>query len=44
VSYKDNKAGNSALKELTVTMEQAVEFNVPLLVDCHTGTNWAEAD
>lgn len=44
VSYKDDKAGNGALKELTEIMEQAVEFNVPLLVDCHTGKNWAEAD
>jgi DNA polymerase I-like protein with 3'-5' exonuclease and polymerase domains len=44
VSYELNKSGEDALKELTQTMEQAVKFDVPLLVDCHTGTNWAEAD
>ena len=44
VSYKENKEGEEALKELTRTMETAIEFDVPLIVDCHTGTNWAEAD
>jgi len=44
VSYKDNKEGNEALKELTHTMETTVKLDVPILVDCHTGTNWAEAD
>jgi DNA polymerase I-like protein with 3'-5' exonuclease and polymerase domains len=44
VSYKDNKEGNEALQELKVTMEEAVTFDVPLIVDCHTGNNWAEAD
>lgn len=44
VSYKDNKEGNEALQELKRIMEQAVKFDVPLLVDCHTGRNWAEAD
>ena len=44
VSYKDNKTGNEALVELVSTMEDAVKLKVPLLVDCHTGENWAEAD
>ncbi|MCP3685872.1 MAG: hypothetical protein GY861_24760, partial [bacterium] len=43
-SFKDNPEGIEAVKELTVTMEEAVEFEVPIIVDCHTGKNWAEAD
>ena len=44
VSYTDNAIDKEALKELKETMEQAIKFDVPLVVDCHTGANWAEAD
>ncbi|RLA16279.1 MAG: hypothetical protein DRQ56_10845, partial [Gammaproteobacteria bacterium] len=44
VSVPRNKAGKEALTELNHTMEHAVKFDVPLLVECHTGSNWAEAD
>jgi len=43
-SFRDNKAGNEALRELTHTLENTVKLDVPILVDCHTGDNWAEAD
>ena len=44
VSYTDNPEGRDAIKELQHVMETAVDISVPLLVDCHTGMNWAEAD
>jgi DNA polymerase-1 len=44
VSYQKTKRGEEALKELTHCMEETVKIDVPLLVDCHTGDNWAEAD
>ena len=44
VSYTDNKEGNEALEHLGHTMENAVKLDVPILVDTHTGANWAEAD
>lgn len=44
VSYKDNSEGRDALRELVHIMETCVELSVPLLVDCHVGKNWAEAD
>jgi DNA polymerase I-like protein with 3'-5' exonuclease and polymerase domains len=44
VSVAKTPAGKEAMEELKQTMEKAVEFDVPLLVDCHTGNNWAEAD
>jgi DNA polymerase-1 len=33
-----------AVDELRHTMEAAIKFDVPILVDCHMGSNWAEAD
>lgn len=44
VSFKQDNEGREALDELQHTMENAIKFDVPLLVDCHTGSNWAEAD
>lgn len=44
VSVPYNNTAASALEELKHTMEHAVEFSVPILVDCHVGANWAEAD
>lgn len=44
VSYEDTKEGNEALIELKNTMETTYKLSVPILVDCHTGANWAEAD
>ena len=44
VSVKRNKTANDALFELKRVMENVVKFEVPLLVECHTGANWAEAD
>ncbi len=44
VSYPLTKAGDEALAELKHIMEETVKLDVPLLVDCHTGANWAEAD
>ena len=44
VSYRDTPAGNEALQELKRLMETTTKLSVPLLVDCHTGANWAEAD
>lgn len=44
VSKPRTKEGDEALEELKKTMEDAVKFDVPIIVDCHTGANWAEAD
>lgn len=44
VSVPKTASAQEALKELEETMIHAVEFDVPILVDCHTGHNWAEAD
>ena len=44
VSYHDDKAGNEALMELKRIMEDTTKINVPIICDCHTGINWAEAD
>lgn len=44
VSAPKNKEGADAIHELKMIMESAVKFDVPLLVDPHKGTNWAEAD
>ncbi len=43
-SYKEDSAGREALAEIKKTMEDTVKLSVPLLVDCHTGANWADAD
>lgn len=43
-SIPPTKEGKEAQSELTHVMEQAVKLDVPLIVDCHTGANWAEAD
>lgn len=42
VSVPETNEGDEALKELTHTMEHAIKFDVPLLVDCSIGENWAE--
>lgn len=44
VSEPNTKAGKEATEELKITMENAVKFDVPVLVECHKGKNWAEAD
>lgn len=44
VSVRRDQTAKDALYELQRVMENAVKFDVPLLVDCHTGANWAEAD
>lgn len=44
VSYGDSKIEKEALQELKETMENAIKFDVPIIVDCHTGNTWAEAD
>lgn len=44
VSFIPNKEGKEALKELKYLMEVAIPLEVPVIVDCHTGINWAEAD
>lgn len=43
-SVPRTQEGKEALDEMVYLMENAVKFDVPLLVDCHTGHNWAEAD
>ena len=42
VSVPRSQAGTEALAELKYDMEHAIKFNVPLLVDCSMGANWAE--
>jgi len=44
VSFEDTKIEKEALEELKNIMENCVKLDVPVLVDCHTGKNWAEAD
>ena len=44
VSKPPTKEGDEAVKEMVHLMENAVQFDVPLLVDVHEGLNWAEAD
>ena len=44
VSVPPTKEGMEALAELKRTMETCVPLRVPLVVDCHTAANWAEAD
>ena len=44
VSVPPTKEGTEALAELKRTMETCVPLRVPLVVDCHTAANWAEAD
>lgn len=44
VSYEDTPEGNEALQELKRLMEEAIPIDVPVVVDCHTGINWSEAD
>ena len=44
VSYKQNKEHEEALKDLAHTMENTVKLDVPILVSCHTGATWADAD
>lgn len=44
VSVPRTKTGQEALLALKKTMEETILLDVPLIVDCHTGANWAEAD
>lgn len=44
VSIPHTKEGEEAWAEQQRLMENAVQLSVPLRVDCHTGSNWAEAD
>ncbi len=44
VSYRDDKYGNEALVKLKSIMEDTTKISVPIVCDCHTGANWAEAD
>jgi DNA polymerase I len=39
-SYRDDKAGREALRELKHLMENVVKLTVPLRVDAATGANW----
>lgn len=43
-SVPQTKEGYEALAELEYLMEKAIALDVPVKVDTHTGTNWAEAD
>ena len=43
-SYRDNKAGREALRELKHIMENCVELLVPLKVDATTGPNWGSCE
>ncbi len=40
VSVPYTKEGTEALRELQITMEQAIPLKVPVLVGCDIGTNW----
>lgn len=42
VSVPKTVEGVEALQELKHTMETAMTFDVPLLIDCKTGPNWGE--
>ena len=44
VSKGPDKIHDEAVKEMVYLMENVHELKVPLLVDCHEGRNWAEAD
>lgn len=44
VSVPPTKEAEEAHIELKETMENTIKFDVPLLVDSHEGSNWAEAD
>jgi DNA polymerase I-like protein with 3'-5' exonuclease and polymerase domains len=43
-SYRDNRAGREALRELKNIMENCVELLVPLKVDAATGPNWGSCE
>lgn len=40
VSVPYTKEGTEALRELQITMEQAIPLKVPVLVGCDMGLNW----
>lgn len=44
VSVPCTPEGKEALETLNRTMETCVQLKVPLIADCHTAKNWADAD